>query len=282
MSGKIFISYRRADASADARSVYQFLEKKFGEDKLFIDVDTIEKGRDFRNVIESNLEQCKAFIAIIGRDWLDCRAADGSRRIDDKNDFVRLEIAKALEKPDLVVIPVLLDGVQLPAKDDLPKDLQGLSYRQAALVRHETFAQDMHGLVGEIEKVVAKRRLIPIAAMVGGLVVTAIVVALLLFRPSGQGTGEVSEIYAYFNNGFFESEMTICRGTNVRIYNKSDGVAELYQGPPNAGADPLFVLRPGQEKSVNFDWLKDGEKWHILDLRYKDLDKQLIVSVRDC
>src|SRR5262245_9269861 len=107
MAGRIFINYRREDSRADARSVYQRLERVFGKNRLFMDVDTIQKGRDFTKVLDEHLAQSDVMLAIIGNRWLTAQDEKGARRLDDPDDFVRVEIARALDR-DISVIPVLV------------------------------------------------------------------------------------------------------------------------------------------------------------------------------
>ena len=136
MAGSIFISYRREDGKAEARSIYQWLSRAFGRRQLFMDVDTIEKGRDFRQVLDHTLAKCDVMLAIVEPRWLDARDPSGGLRLQGTGDFVQLEIAIALKR-NIPVIPVLVDGARLPRADELPGELQGLASRQAAIVTHE-------------------------------------------------------------------------------------------------------------------------------------------------
>src|SRR5258708_35012303 len=105
-----FISYRREDGSGSAGRIYDHLVQSFGEDRVFMDVDAIEPGQDFVEVIQQAVGSCSALIAVIGRNWSGLRG-DGSRRIDDPEDFVHLEVAAALER-GVRVIPVLVDDAE--------------------------------------------------------------------------------------------------------------------------------------------------------------------------
>ncbi len=157
MGDKIFLSYRRDDASGDARSVYQRLRQTFGKNQLFIDVDTIQLGRDFRDVLDLNLSSCRVLLAVIGPRWLGATDETGRRRLDNPKDFVRTEIARALAK-NLVVIPVLVGNAALPTEDQLPDDIKPLVYRQAAEIRHEGFQHDMIALEDELKRHIGRRR----------------------------------------------------------------------------------------------------------------------------
>jgi TIR domain len=100
-SPRIFISYRRDDSGGHAAGrVTDRLEREFGRDLLFIDVDSIPPGRNFVDVLREEVAKCGVLIAVIGPDWLDAHDKDGNRRLDNPNDFVRIEIATALQRKE--------------------------------------------------------------------------------------------------------------------------------------------------------------------------------------
>jgi hypothetical protein len=146
MSAKIFISYRRDDSAGHAGRVTDRLEREFGRDLLFMDVDAIPLGRNFVTVLHEEVAKCGALLAVIGSDWLDVRDDDGNRRLDNPNDFVRIEIAAALQR-DIPVIPILLDGAKIPRANQLPDDLKELASRNGLDVRHASFHNDMEKLI---------------------------------------------------------------------------------------------------------------------------------------
>jgi TIR domain len=151
MSAKIFVSYRRDDSAGHAGRVTDRLEREFGRDLLFMDVDGIPLGMNFVKVLNEEVAKCGALLAVIGPNWLDVRDDDGNRRLDNPNDFVRIEIAAALQR-DIPVIPILLDGAKMPRGSQLPDDLRELASRNGLDVRHASFHNDMekliHGLKG--------------------------------------------------------------------------------------------------------------------------------------
>jgi tetratricopeptide (TPR) repeat protein len=145
---RIFISYRRVDSPAEAGRIYDYLEKTFGQSSIFKDVDAIDFGDDFRNRIQQAVGQCEILLAVIGKTWLQVLQA---KTATNQTDWVKLEIETALAR-DIRVIPVLLDGVDMPASEDLPSSLQPLTYRNAARVRHDPdFRSDMARLQKRIE-----------------------------------------------------------------------------------------------------------------------------------
>ena len=108
--GKIFISYRRADSQWAAARIYDTLAAAFPDDHLFMDVEEIAPGQDFVDVLAHQVGACDVFLALIGPDWVTLEVEGGGRRLDDPDDFVRIEIASALARPETLTIPVLLDG----------------------------------------------------------------------------------------------------------------------------------------------------------------------------
>src|SRR5215212_74511 len=111
--GSVFISYRREDTEGQARALFQDLVLRLGRDSVFMDVDSIALGRDFREVLQERLALCDLMLALIGKDWLDGKDKTGRRRLENPGDFVRLEIAAALKR-NIPVTPLLLQGAQMP------------------------------------------------------------------------------------------------------------------------------------------------------------------------
>jgi TIR domain len=151
LATKIFISYRRDDSAGHAGRIHDRLEREFGRNMVFMDVDKIPLGENFLKVLREEVGKCSVLLAIIGPGWLDARDGDGLRRLDDPNDFVRAEIAAALDR-DIPVIPILLDGMRIPRADQLPEDLQELPLRNGLDVRHASFHKDMATLIRELNR----------------------------------------------------------------------------------------------------------------------------------
>ena len=133
MAGTIFISYRRADSEGFAHAIYNLLAPEFGAAHLFMDVDAIRPGQDFVAVLEHAVDRSDILIALIGPKWLEITGEDGRRRLDNPQDFVRIEIATALKR-GITVIPVLVGGAAMPGEPNLPDDLKPLARRQAFLI----------------------------------------------------------------------------------------------------------------------------------------------------
>ena len=151
MNAKLFINYRREDTAPYAGRLYDRLIAHFGEDQVFIDIDQIEPGEDFVEVINRKVGTCDIAIVAIGPNWLRATDASGKRRLDDEEDFVRMEIVAALQR-DIRVIPVLVGGAQMPRKQDLPEPLAPLSRRNAIELSETRFHADVKRLIEAIEK----------------------------------------------------------------------------------------------------------------------------------
>ena len=150
MSGKIFINYRRGDEPGFTQALLGRLEQAFPAERLFIDVDNIPPGEDFVRMLESQVAQCDAMLTVIGNNWLDATDEHGSRRLDDPNDFVRIEIESAL-KLGKRVIPVLVHQARMPHPDELPEAIRPLAKRNAVRLTHERFRADVQGLIKALQ-----------------------------------------------------------------------------------------------------------------------------------
>jgi hypothetical protein len=157
MSGKIFICYRRGDSPASAGRLFDRLEDTYPRQQLFLDVDGIEPGQDFVQILDERVSECDVMLVIIGRQWLSAVDEAGKRRVDDPFDFVCLEISKALER-GIRTIPILVDEASLPAERDLPPPLKRLARRQAIKISHDQFALQAGTLLKTLTKLVPPDR----------------------------------------------------------------------------------------------------------------------------
>ena len=142
----VFVNYRRNDSEGEAGRLFDDLTAHFSQASVFMDVAAIEPGRDFRKAIDQNVANCNVLLAIIGPQWLDAKDALGNRRLDNANDFVRIELASALRR-DIPVIPLLVRGARMPRADQLPDDLKDLHYRNAMELTHTRWKSDVHVLI---------------------------------------------------------------------------------------------------------------------------------------
>jgi hypothetical protein len=145
---RIFISYRRSDSQAITGRIYDRLIAAFGQGNIFKDVDRIPPGSTFAEVLEAELNKCNVLLVIIGRSWASIQNEAGRKRLDDPEDFVRVEVEKGLHRNDLLVVPVLVDDASIPHSNDLPDSLDQLVSLQVVKVRHDPdFHRDMNRLI---------------------------------------------------------------------------------------------------------------------------------------
>ena len=155
MTGKIFINYRRGDDPQAAGRLFDRLQDVFEPQQLFLDVDNIAPGLDFMRVLDERVAECDVVLAVIGKGWIDARDATGARRLDDPDDFVRIEITSALNQGKRV-IPVLIGDTPMPHQEQLPQALRPLARRNAVRLTHERFRADTQGLVKALEQALAE------------------------------------------------------------------------------------------------------------------------------
>lgn len=151
---KIFISYRRDDSAAYAGRLYDRLVSHFGRGHVFMDIDQIEPGEVFDQVIKDKLAAVQVAVVLIGERWLDIADASGQRRLDNPDDWVRLEIAALLER-NIRVIPVLVGAATMPKPTQLPECMIPLTRRHALeITSHPRFHTDADKLIKALEKIV--------------------------------------------------------------------------------------------------------------------------------
>lgn len=192
---RIFISYRRGATNAYAGRLYDRLEEHFGQNQVFMDIDTIPPGVDFVDHIQDAVGSCDAMVVLIGRDWVDARTADGRRRLDDPADFVRLEVATGLER-GVRVVPVLVQDAGMPSAEELPEPLRHLSRRNALFVSDMRWRDDVGRLLRALDPVIGGRGLdripralarprIRVGTLAGAALAAAAVVAALILLGRG-------------------------------------------------------------------------------------------------
>lgn len=142
----IFVCYRREDSAPHAGRLYDRLIAQFGADGVFMDVDAIHPGEDFVEVIEKKVAACDVFIVLIGPQWLSSLDDVGHRRLDNPEDFVRLEIVAAIRRT-IRIFPVLVGGAEMPKERDLPADIKTLARRHYVAISHERFHRDVSLLI---------------------------------------------------------------------------------------------------------------------------------------
>lgn len=188
---RIFLSYRREDASAWAGRLRDALAAQFGEANIFQDVAAVRPGQKFTDAIDTALSRSDVALAVIGPRWLVASGDDGELRLAQSDDYVRAELMAALAHTKQV-IPVLVGGATMPAAATLPEGLQELGLRQAVVLHDESWHQDVDGLIrslrGEPTTVKRRRWLIGVGAIAALLAVVGAAAWLALRDPGVSGS----------------------------------------------------------------------------------------------
>ena len=148
---RIFINYRRGDSGGYAGRLYDSLASHSDDWQVFMDIDTIEPGVDFTEVIDRELETCDVVVAMVGPHWLAAEDSAGRRRLDNPDDFVRAELEAALAR-DIRVIPAQVQGAGMPSSDQLPDPLRRFARRNALELSDARWRYDVDRLVQLLER----------------------------------------------------------------------------------------------------------------------------------
>jgi TPR repeat protein len=263
MASKIFISYRRDDSAGTAGRLHDRLAEKFGHSNLFIDVDNMPAGTDFVEYLGKQVAICDIFLCAIGPHWLDNKDDEGRRRLDQPDDFVRVEIAEALKRK-IPVIPVLIDGARVPKARELPDDLAPLTRRQAVELRNSQFGRDADALTQQIRAILREKHPEPshlvVASILGG-VALLVVGSVGLYRA---GIVSVPWIHSGTNTPITKEL------PNREVVSDSDGrkskpqassapstdVTEaLHSASPSSAAQTRIAEAPRADPVTDCDWL---------------------------
>jgi hypothetical protein len=192
----VFISYRRKDTDGHAGRLAEDLRARYGEEQVFIDVDSIGGGVDFEQRIEHALDVSDVAFVLIGDEWLG-RREGAPARIEEPDDWVRREVATVLRRADVIVVPVLVEGAPLPTAEELPTDLDRLPRLQASDLTTRNWEYELARLCEIVERAAPDvaggpvRRLLrgspsgAVLAIAGVVAVAAVAVALVASRGGG-------------------------------------------------------------------------------------------------
>ena len=148
---RIFLSYRREDTAGHAGRLRDALVERFGPGRLFMDLDSIRGGDDFVEALDKAVASCAVVVVVIGRQWVSASDKKGDRRLDNPNDFVRMEVEAALKR-GVKVIPALVQEAEMPSEDVLPAPLAKLARRNAVEISDNRWDYDVGRLVEVIEE----------------------------------------------------------------------------------------------------------------------------------
>jgi TIR domain len=152
----IFVSYRRGESDAHAGRLADRFIEHFGEHRVFYDVDLTEPGVDFIDQIQSAVDSSKVLIAVIGNNWVPATDSAGQKRLENPDDYVRIEVATALKR-NIRVIPVLVQGAAMPSAHELPNDLTPLTRRRAFELHDASWRKEVQRLTTVLESVVGSK-----------------------------------------------------------------------------------------------------------------------------
>jgi hypothetical protein len=226
----IFINYRREDSGGYAQQIYKALRSHFGAKLVFMDIDTIRSGEDYRAIIREAIAQSDVFLAVIGRTWLRCTDDKGIARLSYPADLVRREIAQALEA-NIQVVPVLVGHAQMPRAADLPGDLKTLAARNAHEIPDHFFDQSVRQLIRTIRPYVRGHREISRRAVVGSIAGTVavglagVIVTEILDHPrsdpaqaqAAAATTKFGEIQSLIDNSAKQPRVVVRKPNNAEI-----------------------------------------------------------------
>ena len=147
---RIFINYRRGDAAGFAGRLSDALGRYFGDGRVFRDIDGIEGGANFEDVLKQTAQAADAMIVLIGRDWMTITNKSGQRRLHEPDDWVAREITAALERK-IPVFPVLIEDAAMPRAEELPESLKPLVRHNAISLSDNRWNSD----VARLAKIVA-------------------------------------------------------------------------------------------------------------------------------
>jgi hypothetical protein len=148
---RIFLCYRREDTQGEAGRLHDRLSAVYGPEWVFMDVDSVPFGVDFVDHIREQLADCAVMIVVIGRSWASTTDRKGRRRLEEREDWVRVEIAEALKRK-LPILPVLVQNATMPDAEDLPEDIRVFARRNAIDMTHRRWQADVEQLLQAINR----------------------------------------------------------------------------------------------------------------------------------
>jgi TIR domain-containing protein len=151
---RVFISYRREECAAHAGRLYDAMAARFGDGNVFMDVD-MAPGVDFVERITQVVSACQVLILVMGSRWASVTDQQGNLRLEDPDDFVRLELKTALQRPEVTPIPVLVGGARMPRREDLPEEIGSITRRNAIELSDGRWRYDVDRLNGRLDELLA-------------------------------------------------------------------------------------------------------------------------------
>lgn len=226
MAGKVFINYRRSLSLKDAQLLYGALQRQFGARGVFLDVSGLDGGDHWLHTLEHQVDASAAVVSLLTQGWADVLDEKGQRRLDNPNDFVRFELARAFSR-SIPVLPVLVDGAEMPDVSRLPTNLLPLSFPQAMRLRSETLEDDAERIAKRLRYLMAQNRprglsywsagAAAAVAMTAGVAAGPFALGQLgLYKPDASTTGEDNQL---------RSELRATKASLTTAVNERDTAA---------------------------------------------------------
>jgi len=278
----IFLSYRRADTAGYAGRLSEALRKQFGEGSVFQDVEAIRPGSDFGHEIDGAISRCQVLVVLIGDTWATERSPDGGRRLEDSDDFVRLEITTAFRRGTRV-LPVLVEGAKMPREEELPPDLKPLARVQALELSDSRWEYDYGQLVRAIADMTGRKGFPGLrrAVLAAGVLLVLGAGGALYF--GSRGPADVSgrwnlpsgSYWVVVQNGaslaieevHYESKQAWKRGQGTITGRDVTFDLELVFGGPHSYRGVLALAGSGATLSGTMETLPSGRKESLTLLR---------------
>ncbi len=273
----IFLSYRRADTGGYAGRLAESLERRFGRGSVFQDVEAIAPGSDFAQAIAAAIARCQVVLVLLGDTWLTERDAHGRPRLEDPQDFVRLEVASALQA-GTPVLPVLVEGGRMPAANELPSDLRHLARLQALELSDTRWEYDVERLANAVRRITGsgpapgrRRRLLFAGAGIVAAVAAAVAGYIVLTRPASlAGRWDLADgsFWSIAQDGadltieetHYQSKQVWKRGKAVASSDRVAFVLDLVYGGPRRWEGSLQLAWDGSALSGEIRDAASGEK----------------------
>jgi TIR domain len=270
---QVFLSYRRNDVGGYAGRLSDDLRQRMGAKSVFLDVTAIGLGEAFTAAIDRALDESDAVVAVIGPGWLTASTPEGSPRLLDRDDYVRLELARVLQR-EVRVVPILVGGASLPTADALPEDLRGLVERQGMVLRDESWHQDVESLVrslrGEPAVPTMRRRRWLISASAAVVVIGLGAGAWWLWAPaSGSGTGhetgralEIRPDHGRISTAFVVSGTGCPQGRQINVIFDAKSLSET----ATCQANHTYLISYSPNQNGVLPWSDGMGNQHTLTL----------------
>lgn len=273
---RIFISYRRADSQTTTERIYDRLTKTYNSRDVFKDIDNILAGQDFRVVLQKATNECDVMLVIIGKKWLSITDSKGQRRLDDPEDFVRLEVEAGLSRDNVLVIPVLVDEASPPNTSALPPSLAQLAYRNAISVRKAPdFHKDVDRLISQIRRQTPHKMRWWMFAILAGIIIFLVIGGALAINQPENDTGTSQTMG---NTPNISSPGVVTPGNSVNTLS-SNIIATLYRGRDSVAfcSDDLTNLR----NNVRLQFGTAQTQFALAELNYQQSNPCICIQDED-